>query len=144
MNKKKTGFLLAILVLLVCSNVWFAMQTVSPTLPLTDTRTVVTAAHLKEEMVGYHQVYIDEGEDYAVFVADAYTPIIAPEVGDTVYLCGTSGVVNGRSDTSFSVDVENTSMIIPGVSGTLVRYNDTYVGFVSGWDGSGNLKCIFF
>lgn len=120
------------------------MKETLPSALLTGTRTVVTAAHLEEEMRGYQKVYVDEESDYAVYVEDAYCPIISPKVGKTVYFCGTSGKVTSVSDTTFSVKVENTSMIVPGVSGSLVAYNDIYIGYVSGWDGEGHLKCIFY
>ena len=105
-------------------------------------RTLVTAAHLGE-IDGYTQVYVDEDTDFAIYVKEGY---IAEglSLSDVVPLAGTTGTVSSVSGQEFSVVVDDISKIVPGVSGEPVYLNNTPIGFISGWDGHGSLRCIFY
>lgn len=118
----------------------------SRTVPLPETsdcsRTLVTAAHLGE-IVGYTRVYVDESTDFAVYVKNDYVATWL-SVGEKVTMAGTEGTVLSVSAKEFSVDVANISKIVPGVSGSPVCLENVPIGFVSGWDGTGKLRCIFY
>lgn len=105
-------------------------------------RTLVTAAHLGD-IEGYECVFVDEETDYAIYVQENY---IADglSLGDVVSLVGTTGTVDSISDTEFSVVVDNVSKIVPGVSGEPVYLDSKPVGFISGWNGQGAIRCIFY
>lgn len=107
-----------------------------------ESRVLVTAAHLGE-IEGYRLVYSDADSDYAVHVCVGY---VADKVrtGDRVSLVGTTGVVDSVSDTEFTVSVKNISKITPGVSGSPIYLGKEPVGFISGWNGDGTLRCIFY
>lgn len=103
---------------------------------------MVTAAHLGE-VDGYTQVYVDEDTDFAIYVKEEY---IAEglSLSDVVSLAGTTGTVSSVSRQEFSVVVDDISKIVPGVSGEPVYLNNAPIGFISGWDGRGSLRCIFY
>ena len=105
-------------------------------------RTLVTAAHLGE-VDGYTQVYVDEDTDFAIYVKEDY---IAEglSLSDVISLAGTTGTVSSVSRQEFSVVVDDISKIVPGVSGDPVYLNNAPIGFISGWDGGGSLRCIFY
>lgn len=105
-------------------------------------RTLVTAAHIGE-IEGYTLVYSDTETDYAVHVKNSYVAT-GVSIGDKVRLAGTAGEVASVSDKDFTVAVDNISKIVPGVSGTPVYHLGSSVGFISGWNGDGTLRCIFY
>lgn len=105
-------------------------------------RTLITAAHLGE-IEGYLLVYVDEATDFAVYVQQDYTAT-GVSVGDAVSMVGTSATVISVDAAEFAVEVENISKIVPGVSGKPVYLNDTPIGFISGWNGEGAVRCIFY
>lgn len=107
-----------------------------------ESRVLVTAAHLGE-IEGYSQLYADDATDFAVHLKEEYTSERVA-VGDKVTLVGTDATVTTVSDMEFSVSVNNISKITPGVSGSPVYSGKEPVGFISGWDGTGNLRCIFY
>lgn len=107
-----------------------------------ESRVLVTAAHLGE-IDGYICVYVDEETDYSVHVSKSYASVSLC-VGDVVDIVGTRGVVDFVTDKEFSVAVDNASKVVPGVSGSCVYHEYQPVGFVSGWNGSGSIRCIFF
>ena len=108
----------------------------------TQSRTLVTAAHIGE-IEGYTLVYSDTETDYAVHVKNSYVAT-GVSIGDKVRLAGTAGEVASVSDKDFTVAVDNISKIVPGVSGTPVYHLGSSVGFISGWNGDGTLRCIFY
>lgn len=108
----------------------------------TTSRTLVTAAHIGE-IEGYTLVYSDTETDYAVHVKNSYVAT-GLSIGDKVRLAGTAGEVASISDKDFTVAVDNISKIVPGVSGTPVYHLGSSVGFISGWNGDGTLRCIFY
>lgn len=114
----------------------------SPPIESGTQRTLVTAAHLGE-VDGYTQVYVDKDTDFAIYVKEDY---IAEglSLSDVVSLAGTTGTVSSVSRQEFSVVVDDISKIVPGVSGEPVYLNNTPIGFISGWDGHGSLRCIFY
>ena len=105
-------------------------------------RTLVTAAHLGD-IEGYECVWVDEKTDFAVYIKTDYVAE-GLSLGDTVSLAGTTAVVKEVSDQEFLVEVENTSKIVPGVSDSPVYLDDVPIGFISGWSGTGTLRCIFY
>lgn len=107
-----------------------------------ESRVLVTAAHLGE-IEGYSKLYADDATDFAVHLKEGYTSGRVA-VGDKVTLVGTDATVTTVSDMEFSVSVNNISKITPGVSGSPVYSGKEPVGFISGWDGTGNLRCIFY
>ena len=112
-----------------------------PSIPVSS-RTLVTAAHLGD-IDGYECVFVDEETDYAIYVQENYIAN-GLSVGDVVSLAGTTGTVGSVSEAEFSVVVDNVSKIVPGVSGEPVCFDSTPVGFISGWDGQGAIRCIFY
>lgn len=112
-----------------------------PSIPVSS-RTLVTAAHLGD-IDGYECVFVDEETDYAIYVQENYIAN-GLSVGDVVSLAGTTGTVGSVSEAEFSVVVDNVSKIVPGVSGEPVCLDSTPVGFISGWDGQGAIRCIFY
>ena len=104
-------------------------------------RVLVTAAHLKE-VEGYTCVYADEESDVGIYVKDNYVANAPPEGARVSYL-NSYGTVYSVSDGEFSVTPDNNEVIIPGVSGSLVYYQNVPIGFISGWDGTGHVRCIF-
>ena len=108
----------------------------------TTQRVVVSAAHL-ESIDGYTQVYSDSETDYAVYVNDDYRATTL-SIGDKVTLADTTGIVVSVYAKEFAVDVDNISKIVPGVSGDPVYCRSNSVGFISGWNGEGALRCIFY
>lgn len=108
----------------------------------TTSRTLVTAAHLGE-IDGYTCVYTDTDTDFAIYVKQNYCAE-GLAVGDSVALVGTSGTVVSTTPVEFAVQVENISQIVPGVSGKPVYLRGEPVGFISGWNGAGALRCIFY
>ena len=127
---------------LVCAIYMFNTDMKSPPIESGTQRTLVTAAHLGE-IDGYTQVYVDEDTDFAIYVKEDY---IAEglSLSDVVSLAGTTGTVSSVSWQEFSVVVDDISKIVPGVSGEPVCLNNTPIGFISGWDGHGSLRCIFY
>lgn len=105
-------------------------------------RILITAAHLGE-VEGYQCIYADEISDYAVHIKTEYS-VEGIEVGGRVDLVGTTGIIVRVSSTEFFVTVENISKIVPGVSGEPVYQGSIPIGFISGWDGNGALRCIFY
>ena len=88
-------------------------------------------------------MFVDEETDYALYVQENYIAS-GLSVGDVVSLAGTTGTVGSVSEAEFSVVVDNVSKIVPGVSGEPVCFDSTPVGFISGWDGQGAIRCIFY
>lgn len=133
----------SMLLILVCTA---RIATPYVQLPQGDTaitsRTLVTAAHIGE-IEGYTLVYSDTETDYAVHVKNSYVAA-GLSIGDKVRLAGTAGEVASVSDKDFTVAVDNISKIVPGVSGTPVYHLGSSVGFISGWNGDGTLRCIFY
>lgn len=105
-------------------------------------RVMVTADHLGN-IPGYTKVYSDPKTDYGVYVKDSYVAT-GCACGDVVGLVDTIGTVESTKDREFSVKVENISKIVPGVSGSPVYHNGRPIGFISGWDGTGLLRCIYY
>lgn len=112
-----------------------------PSIPVSS-RTLVTAAHLGD-IDGYECVFVDKDTDYAIYVQENYIAH-GLSVGDVVSLVGTTGTVDSVSEAEFSVVVDNVSKIVPGVSGEPVYSNSVPVGFISGWNGQGAIRCIFY
>lgn len=108
----------------------------------TTSRTLVTAAHLGD-IEGYERVWVDEETDFAVYIKTDYVAG-GLSLGDIVSVAGTTAVVKDVSNQEFFVEVENTSKIVPGVSGYPVYLDGTPIGFISGWSGTGTLRCIFY
>ena len=125
-----------------CAFSTFYTDVESPPIETGARRTLVTAAHLGE-VDGYTQVYVDEDTDFAIYVKEEY---IAEglSLSDVVSLAGTTGTVSSVSRQEFSVVVDDISKIVPGVSGEPVYLNNAPIGFISGWDGRGSLRCIFY
>lgn len=105
-------------------------------------RVLVTAAHL-DDISGYTRVYTDEENDYAVFVKDTYRAERLP-TGTAVKYLNSGGTIMECSDTMFFVLPDDINAIVPGVSGSVVYYHSTPIGFISGWNGDGLVRCIFF
>lgn len=103
---------------------------------------MVTAAHLGE-IEGYTCVWIDPDTDYAIYVVNDYAASSLKE-GDSVTLVQTTGTVTSVLEKEFTVVVDNVAKIVPGVSGEPVYLDGVPVGFISGWNGSGALRCIFY
>lgn len=105
-------------------------------------RVLITAAHL-DDIAGYTRVFTDEDNDYSVFVQDDYRATRLPSGVEVTYL-NSRGVIEECSATMFFVRPSNINAIVPGVSGSPVYYRDIPIGFISGWDGSGRVRCIFY
>lgn len=106
-------------------------------------RVLTTAAHLGE-LDGYELVYVDEEADYAVHVKKDY---VASQlsVGDEVqYLDKYSATVSETHGQDFIIQPDVRETILPGTSGEVVSYNGIPVGYISGWDGQGGVRCIYF
>lgn len=131
-------FSLVIFLILICG----MLTTENPSPFPATSRTLVTAAHLGE-ITGYQRVYVDESTDYAIHVRKEYA-VGTLNVGTKVTLAETVGTVVSVSPQEFSVSIENVSKIVPGVSGTPVFLDTVPIGFISGWDGVGALRCIFY
>lgn len=108
----------------------------------TSQRVLITADHLGD-ISGYTKVYSDSSSDYGVYIKDDYKANTCRE-GDTVRLADTEGTVVSSKAKEFSVKVENISKIVPGVSGSPVYNGGKAIGFISGWDGTGALRCIYY
>lgn len=108
----------------------------------TSQRVLVTADHLGD-ISGYTKVYSDTSSDYGVYIKDDYKSNACKE-GDHVRFAGTRGQVASSKNTEFTVKVENISKIVPGVSGSPVYKGGKAVGFISGWNGDGLLRCIYY
>lgn len=125
----------------VCAVV-FASLFIPPASSVEPSRVYITAAHI-EDPEGYTRIYEDLDTDYAVFIKeDAVSHTL--QVGDHVKVLGERCKVLRVSDFEFSVDPPDVSKIVPGTSGATVTHNEIPIGFLSGWDGAGALRCIFY
>lgn len=105
-------------------------------------RVLVTAAHLGE-VKGYTCIYSDTETDVGIYLKEGYRAS-APPIGAEVTYLETKGWVHMVSDGEFIMEPLNIETIIPGVSGTPVYYKGEPLGFISGWDGNGRVRCIFY
>ena len=105
-------------------------------------RVLVTASHIGE-VSGYTCVYSDADSDVAVHLKDGYKAVHPPISAEVTYL-ETKGYIYSVSDSEFIMEPINIETIIPGVSGTPVYYKGVPIGFISGWDGHGRVRCIFY
>lgn len=139
MKKLGAGCLLCWVIAAVVA--YYLKEPDSPTPPPV-TKCLVTAAHLGE-IEGYTCVYSDGQKDYALYIKDNYVASTAV-VGDIVSLADTTGKIISVTNEEFVVDVDNISKIVPGVSGSPVTRQNVPIGFISGWNGKGGLRCIFY
>ncbi len=128
------GLWLAALTLLVCNRVLTHFEPSS--------RVLVTAAHIGE-IGGYTCIYSDSESDVGIYLKDGYKAS-APPVGAEVTFLDSKGWIRETSDGEFAVEPINREKIVPGVSGTVVYYKEVPIGFISGWNGRGFVRCIFF
>lgn len=105
-------------------------------------RVLVTAAHLGD-IEGYTCVYSDEESDVGVYIEDGYVAKAPPAGAEVTYL-NSHGIIYSVSDSEFLVDPFSFEAVIPGVSGSPVYYRGVPIGFISGWDGAGHVRCIFY
>lgn len=105
-------------------------------------RVLVTAAHLGE-LSGYTSVYSNPETDVGVYIKDDYKASAPPISGEVTYL-DTKGYIREVFDGEFTMEPLDAETIIPGVSGTPVYYHDKPIGFISGWNGHGKVRCIFY
>lgn len=106
-------------------------------------RVLVTAAHLGE-VPGYTCIYSDEETDVGVYLKDNYVASKPPISSRVVYGNTHIGVIKEVYDNEFRMSPLNHESIVPGVSGTPVYYKRTPIGYISGWDGTGLVRCIFY
>lgn len=105
-------------------------------------RVVISADHI-EYMKGYTKVWSDADTDYSVWVINDYHAV-APPNGSELYFNEKRGTLISATDMTFVMKPDNVLDIYPGVSGTPILYESTPIGFISGWNGDGNVLCIFY
>lgn len=105
-------------------------------------RVLVTAAHLGD-ITGYTCVYSDAETDIGIYLKDGYKAT-APAVGARVTWGNFHGEVKEVYDGEFLMQPADTEMVFPGSSGTPVLYKGVPIGFISGWNGNGLVRCIFY
>jgi len=105
-------------------------------------RVLITAAHVGA-IEGYTCIYTDLSSDYAVHIKQDYSAEPVP-VDGIVSLVGTQGKIVYSSPTEFAVEVADVAKIVPGCSGSPIYYNGVPIGFLSGWNGDGYLRCIYY
>lgn len=113
------------------------------TKPDTSSRVLVTAAHLGD-IDGYTCIYSDEESDVGVYIVDGYTAVAPPVGSKVIYKNGRVGEIVTVSASEFTMKPQALDDILPGVSGTPIYYREVPIGFISGWDGTGNVRCIFY
>lgn len=134
-------FVLCILAGATCGATVTALLGTDSCANYTTGRVYITAAHVGT-LPGLTCVYADTSLDYAIHLHDSVSTHIL--VGDIASFCNTQGHVNEIGTYDFTVVVENPSYIVPGVSGSTVTVDGIAVGFVSGWNGDGTLRCVFY
>lgn len=105
-------------------------------------RVLVTAAHLGD-IAGYTCVYSDDATDIGIYLKDGYVAT-APPVGARVEWMNYYGTVEQVYDGEFLIKPHDTEMVYPGLSGTPVTYRYKQIGYISGWNGDGLVRCIFY
>ena len=105
-------------------------------------RVLVTAAHLGD-IEGYTCIYADEDTDVGVYLKEGYVAAKPPITSEVTYL-NTKGYIYSVTDTEFVMEPLSIESIVPGVSGTPVYYHGEPIGYISGWDGNGRVRCIFY
>ncbi len=105
-------------------------------------RVLVTAAHLGD-IDGYTCVYSDAASDVGIYLQEDYKAS-APCIGAEVYFLDHKGWIREVSAGEFAMEPERNEQIVPGVSGTPVYFKGKPVGYISGWNGHGLVRCIFY
>ena len=135
--------LLTLVAILVGSYVWLSLTKTEPIEPFeASSRVLVSADHLGE-IPGYTKVYSEEATDTAIYIRDDYSAT-APPVGAILGFNGHQGTLVSSTAREFIMAPDELIHIYPGVSGSPVYYQDTPIGFISGWNGDGNVRCIFY
>lgn len=129
---------LASLVLLLCGLKYLREEAAfEPT-----SRVFVTAAHIGD-IRGYTCVYSDADTDVGIYLKNWYKAS-APPIGAEVTYLETKGYIREVSAGEFVMEPLNIETIIPGVSGTPIYYKGVPIGYISGWNGHGLVRCIFY
>lgn len=129
---------LASLVLLLCGLKYLREEAAfEPT-----SRVVVTAAHIGD-IRGYTCVYSDADTDVGIYLKNWYKASAPPISAEVTYL-ETKGYIREVSAGEFVMEPLNIETIIPGVSGTPIYYKGVPIGYISGWNGHGLVRCIFY
>lgn len=105
-------------------------------------RVLVTAAHLGD-IRGYTCVHSDADSDVGIYLKEGYKASAPPISAEVTYL-ETKGYVREVSDEEFIMEPLDIETIIPGVSGTPIYYDGKPIGYISGWNGHGLVRCIFY
>lgn len=129
---------LASLVLLLCGLKYLREEaTFEPT-----SRVFVTAAHIGD-IRGYTCVYSDADTDVGIYLKNWYKASAPPISAEVTYL-ETKGYIREVSAGEFVMEPLNIETIVPGVSGTPIYYKGVPIGYISGWNGHGLVRCIFY
>lgn len=129
---------LASLVLLLCGLKYLREEAAfEPT-----SRVFVTAAHIGD-IRGYTCVYSDADTDVGIYLKNWYKASAPPISAEVTYL-ETKGYIREVSAGEFVMEPLNIETIIPGVSGTPIYYKGVPIGYISGWNGHGLVRCIFY
>lgn len=105
-------------------------------------RVLVTAAHLGE-LEGYTCIYTDDASDIGVYLREGYVAS-APPISSEVTFLNSKGWVRFVSNSEFLIEPIDAELIVHGVSGSTVYYKDKPIGYISGWNGNGLVRCIFY
>lgn len=129
---------LASLVLLLCGLKYLREEAAfEPT-----SRVFVTAAHIGD-IRGYTCVYSDADADVGIYLKNWYKASAPPISAEVTYL-ETKGYIREVSAGEFVMEPLNIETIVPGVSGTPIYYKGVPIGYISGWNGHGLVRCIFY
>ena len=129
---------LASLVLLLCGLKYLREEAAfEPT-----SRVFVTAAHIGD-IRGYTCVYSDADTDVGIYLKNWYKASAPPISAEVTYL-ETKGYIREVSAGEFVMEPLNIETIVPGVSGTPIYYKGVPIGYISGWNGHGLVRCIFY
>lgn len=95
------------------------------------------------DIPGYVNVYSNAETDVGIYIDENYKAT-APALGSKVTYLNSYGTVAEVYDSYFLVSPNDIEVVVPGVSGSIVYYEDTPIGFISGWNGNLLVRCVFF
>lgn len=97
-----------------------------------DSIVLETAAHIPAESFAYYtKVWEDKETDRAVYIKDDYKPSTVINSGETAVFSGVSCTIIDTDEQGFTIELPGSGIAQKGMSGSIVYYHDTPVGFIS-------------
>ena len=110
-----------------------------------DSIVLETAAHIPAEQFAYYtKVWEDKETDRAVYIKNDYKPYTVINSGETVMFSDVACTIVDTDEQGFTIELPGNAIAQKGMSGSIVYYHDTPVGFISKAQGPSQIYVVLF